>query len=100
MSIEERLKGEGRRNRNTAAVVAVVFFVMLGAAFAAPPLYSLFCRTTGFAGTPQVAHVAPALKGQRMLSVRFDVNVASGLPWTVEPETPSVSLRTGETATV
>jgi cytochrome c oxidase assembly protein subunit 11 len=100
MSIDERLRAEGRRNRNTAAVVAVVFFAMLGAAFAAPPLYSLFCRTTGFAGTPLVARVAPALKGQRMVSVRFDVNVASGLPWTVEPEIPSVSLRTGETATV
>ena len=100
MSLEGRLKAEGRRNRKTAAAVAVVFFAMLGAAFAAPPLYSLFCRTTGFAGTTQVAHVAPALKGRRVLTVRFDVNIASGLPWSVEPETPSVSLRTGETATV
>src|SRR5579872_6865721 len=90
----------GRRNRATGFAVAVVFLAMLGAAFAAVPLYGLFCRTTGFAGTTQVAHSAPSLKGKRLLTVRFDANVAAGLPWTVEPETPSLTLRTGETATV
>jgi cytochrome c oxidase assembly protein subunit 11 len=95
MGTPERL-----RNRATGLAVALVFFVMLGAAFAAVPLYALFCRTTGFAGTTQVAHSAPTLKGQRMIRVRFDANVAPGLPWTVEPETPSVTVRTGATATV
>lgn len=90
----------GRRNRATGFAVALVFLFMLGAAFAAVPLYGLFCRTTGFAGTTQVAHVAPALKGKRMITVRFDANVAAGLPWSVEPETASLTLRTGETATV
>jgi cytochrome c oxidase assembly protein subunit 11 len=90
----------GRRNRATGFAVALVFLVMLGAAFAAVPLYALFCRTTGFAGTTQVAHQAPTLKGKRMITVRFDANVAAGLPWTVEPETASLTLRTGETATV
>ncbi len=90
----------GRRNRATGFAVALLFLVMLGAAFAAVPLYALFCRTTGFAGTIQVAHSAPTLKGERLLTVRFDANVAAGLPWTIEPETPSLTLRTGETATV
>jgi cytochrome c oxidase assembly protein subunit 11 len=90
----------GRRNRATGFAVALVFLFMLGAAFAAVPLYSLFCRATGFAGTTQVAHVAPTLKGKRMINVRFDANVAGGLPWTAEPETASLTLRTGETATV
>ena len=38
---------------------------------------------------------APALKGERRMTVRFDANVAPGLPWTFEPETPSIALRTG-----
>jgi cytochrome c oxidase assembly protein subunit 11 len=98
---EEQIKTpQQARNRATGLAVALVFFVMLGAAFAAVPLYSLFCRTTGFAGTTQVAHAAPTLKGKRMITVRFDTNVAPGLPWTVEPETESLTLRTGETATV
>ena len=33
---------------------------MVGAAFAAVPLYNWFCRTTGFGGTTQVAKAAPA----------------------------------------
>lgn len=90
----------GRRNRTTGFAVALVFLIMLGAAFAAVPLYGLFCRATGFAGTTQVAHQAPTLKGKRMITVRFDANIAGGLPWTVEPETASLTLRTGETATV
>ena len=90
----------GRRNRATGFAVAILFLVMLGAAFAAVPLYGVFCRATGFAGTTQVAHSAPTLKGKRVLTVRFDVNVGAGLPWIVEPETPSLTLRTGQTATV
>jgi cytochrome c oxidase assembly protein subunit 11 len=97
---EPRRDDWGRRNRATGFAVALVFLVMLGAAFAAVPLYALFCRTTGFAGTTQVAHQAPALKGKRVITVLFDANVAAGLPWTVEPETHSLKLRTGETATV
>ncbi len=73
---------------------------MVGAAYAAVPLYFLYCRATGFAGTTQVAGAAPALKGARVLTVRFDANVAPGLPWTFEAETASVALRTGATATV
>ena len=101
MTTNERTKDVwGRRNRATGFAVALVFLVMLGAAFAAVPLYSLFCRATGFAGTTQVAHTAPTLKGKRLITVRFDANVGAGLPWSVEPETPSLTVRTGETATV
>jgi cytochrome c oxidase assembly protein subunit 11 len=99
MNEQAQKQGQGR-NRTTGIAVALLFFVMLGLAFAAVPLYGLFCRTTGFAGTTQVAHVAPALKGKRLITVRFDANIGAGLPWTVEPETPSITLRTGQTATV
>jgi cytochrome c oxidase assembly protein subunit 11 len=40
------------------------------------------------------------LKGERLMTVRFDANVAPGLPWSFEPETSAVALRTGATATV
>jgi cytochrome c oxidase assembly protein subunit 11 len=88
------------RNHLVAVCAALVAVAMVGAAYAAVPLYFLFCRATGFAGTTQVAKTAPALRGQRMLTVRFDANVAPGLPWSFEAETASVQLRTGATATV
>jgi cytochrome c oxidase assembly protein subunit 11 len=69
---------------------------MTGAAFAAVPLYDLFCRVTGFGGTTQRAETAPAQILDQTISVRFDANVASGLPWTFAPEAREVRLRVGE----
>lgn len=73
---------------------------MVGLSYAAVPLYRAFCQATGFGGTTQVAHAAPNQPGARTLTVRFDSNVGPGLPWTFVPETPEISLRTGQTATV
>ena len=88
------------RNRRVGLIAAGTALAMLGAAYAAVPAYYAFCRATGFAGTTQVARGASAVKGQRLLTVRFDANVAPGLDWTFEPEITSMTLRTGQTATV
>ncbi len=89
-----------RRNRRVAMAAAATAVAMVGAAYAAVPLYAAFCKATGFAGTTQIARAAPAARGERTLSVSFDANVAPGLDWTFEPESPTVKLRTGATATV
>jgi cytochrome c oxidase assembly protein subunit 11 len=89
-----------RRNRRVAAIVVSVAVAMVGAAYAAVPLYAAFCKATGYGGTTQVAIAAPSTRGVRMLSVSFDANVAPGLDWTFEPESPTIALRTGATATV
>jgi cytochrome c oxidase assembly protein subunit 11 len=103
MNMERRdnnWQGRTARNRFVAACAIATAVGMVGAAYAAVPLYFMFCRATGFAGTTQVATAAPALKGQRIFTVRFDANVAPGLPWSFEAEAASVQLRTGATATV
>lgn len=88
-------------NRKVPALAAVgVAGLMLGLSFAAVPLYRAFCAATGYGGATQRAEQAPAEKGQRTLTVRFDSNVGGGLPWKFEAETAEVSIRTGETATV
>src|SRR5579884_219166 len=89
-----------RRHRIVALTFAGVAVLMVGASFAAVPLYRIFCAATGYGGTTQVARSAPGEIGKRVLTVRFDANVAPGLPWQFAPEAPSVSLRTGETKTV
>jgi cytochrome c oxidase assembly protein subunit 11 len=89
-----------KRLRATALTVGAVFVGMIGLTYASVPLYRVFCAATGFGGTTQVAHAAPAHPGERTLTVRFDGNVGPGLPWTFVPETPQVTLRTGQTATV
>ena len=89
-----------RRDLATAAACGVFVAVMVGMAFAAVPLYSWFCRTTGFGGTTQVANLAPANVLDRRIEVRFDANVSGGLPWRFEPEQTSIVARIGEVVTV
>jgi cytochrome c oxidase assembly protein subunit 11 len=75
--------------------------LMVGAAYASVPLYSWFCRTTGFGGTTQVATSAPAAEiPGRTITVRFDSNVAPGLPWSFEPERRTIDVKLGEVVTV
>src|SRR5437660_12397769 len=90
-----------RRQDYIVAGSCVAFVVcMVGMAYAAVPLYNWFCRTTGFGGTPQLATAAPAEILGRKLKVRFDANVAGGLPWRFEPEQRSVEVKIGEVVTI
>lgn len=73
---------------------------MIGASFAAVPFYSWFCRTTGYGGTTQVSKAAPAQISDRTITVRFDSNVAAGLPWRFEPERRSIDVKLGQVVTV
>jgi cytochrome c oxidase assembly protein subunit 11 len=73
---------------------------MVGAAYAAVPLYSWFCRSTGFGGTTQVAKSLPARQTERTITVRFDSNTAAGLPWSFKPERNTIDVRLGEVVTV
>lgn len=88
------------RNRKVAAYVVLTFCVMLGASFAAVPLYDLFCRVTGYGGTTMVATRAPDTITDREFKIRFDANVAAGLNWRFEPEVPHIRIRAGEVKTV
>jgi cytochrome c oxidase assembly protein subunit 11 len=89
-----------RRDVAVAAACGVFAAAMLGAAYAAVPLYDWFCRTTGFAGTPQIATAPPGAVLDRKITVRFDANVLGGLPWRFAPEQTSVEVRVGEVVTV
>jgi cytochrome c oxidase assembly protein subunit 11 len=87
-------------NRLIGAGAALLALTMVGLTYAAPPFYSAFCRATGYEGTPQVVKANVDAEGRRILRVAFDANVAPGLGWSFEPETDSIRLRTGQTATV
>jgi cytochrome c oxidase assembly protein subunit 11 len=89
-----------RRDIMVAAACGVFVAAMLGAAYAAVPLYNWFCRTTGFGGTPQIATAAPSHIVDRKLKVRFDANIAGGLPWRFGPEQNFLEFRIGEVVTI
>lgn len=71
---------------------------MVGLAYAAVPLYDLFCRVTGYGGTTQTAEVAPEQALDRRITVRFDAGVARDMPWAFQPVERQMTLRVGETA--
>ena len=89
-----------RRDAVVAAACGAVVAAMVGASFAAVPLYDWFCRTTGFAGTTQVAAEAPGQVLGRKLTIRFDSNVMPGLPWKFIPEQNQIDVRIGDVTTV
>jgi cytochrome c oxidase assembly protein subunit 11 len=89
-----------RRDLAVAGACAAFVALMVGAAYAAVPLYDWFCRTTGFGGRPQVAVAGPAGMLDRKITVRFDANIGGGLPWKFEPEQTSIEARLGEVVTV
>jgi cytochrome c oxidase assembly protein subunit 11 len=86
--------------RRTVLICAGVAMGMTGLSFAAVPLYDMFCKATGFGGTPRVGTAGAGQILDRTMAVRFDANVAPGLGWTFESESPEIKLRVGETKTV
>ena len=83
-------------NVRTALMLSGIVIGMVGLAYAAVPLYDLFCRATGYGGTVQRADAGAARILEREIVVRFDANV-SGLPWEFRPAEPQVVLKVGET---
>jgi cytochrome c oxidase assembly protein subunit 11 len=81
----------------TAGIIVAVVAGMTGLAFAAAPLYDAFCRITGYGGTTQTAQAAPTQVLERRIEVRFDSNVAPGLPVDFAPSQRTETLRIGET---
>jgi cytochrome c oxidase assembly protein subunit 11 len=89
------------RDAVVAGICGFVVVLMVGASYAAVPFYNWFCRATGFNGTTQVATSAPsAAPLARRIAIRFDSNVAGGLPWKFEPEQTEIEVRIGEVVTV
>jgi cytochrome c oxidase assembly protein subunit 11 len=92
------------RNRRVGMIALLGAIAMLGMGYAAVPLYDLFCRVTGFGGTTQRATEAEAVTaetlarsaGGRTISIRFDGNLATGMPWSFHPERVTDTVAIGQ----
>ena len=87
-------------NRTVAFGAGLVVVCMLGLSFAAVPLYRAFCQVTGFGGTTQQAEAASDEILEQKITVRFDSNVAKGMPWSFKPMQRTVDIKIGETALI
>lgn len=87
-----------RKNARTGLMVLAFVMVMVGVAFAAVPLYDLFCRVTGFGGTTQVAASLPSETEilDRTVTINFSSQTGRNMPWEFKPEMRAVDVRLGE----
>src|ERR1700754_3482112 len=85
-----------RRNRTIGVVCGLTFAGMVGASYAAVPLYKAFCEATGYDGTVRRAKVAPDEVLGKTVVIRFDTNV-DGLPWDFSADDNNQVIKIGET---
>jgi cytochrome c oxidase assembly protein subunit 11 len=90
-----------RRKPSRHAIVGLslagLVAAMVGLSFASVPLYRLFCQATGYGGATQRAERASSEVLDRTIRVRFDGNVAPGLPWSFAPVQQTMDVKIGET---
>lgn len=84
------------KHLNVLLPAVTVLCIMLGLVAYAPTLYRVFCGATGYGGTTQRAYADPTVTSSKTITVTFDTNVASDLPWRFEPEQRSVTVHLGE----
>jgi cytochrome c oxidase assembly protein subunit 11 len=82
--------------RRTALISGAAAVSMVGAAFAAVPLYKRFCEVTGYDGTVTKADARPTVILDKTVMVRFDTNVR-GLNWDFKADQLSQTVNIGKT---
>ena len=83
------------RTKLTALLATGVIAGMLGLTAAAVPIYRLFCQVTGYGGTTQRAEQAPEGGLDETIKVRFNADVAQGMPWSFAPAAREVEVKIG-----
>src|SRR5437899_1828211 len=90
-----------RRNRVTVLALVGVIGVMVGLDIASVPLYRLFCAVTGYNGTTRRAAEAPTAEASgKLVTVRFNADIAPDVSWEFRPLVGSLQVHPGEERTV
>jgi len=84
------------KNGKIALFSVAIAVSMLGMAYAAVPLYNLFCAVTGYGGTTGRASSSPDQALEKTIAIRFDSNTDPGLPWNFKQQQDVLSVRIGQ----
>lgn len=91
-----------KSNQKTALSIVAIAVAMLSLAYASVPLYDLFCRVTGFGGTPKTDakyFLTDSEERQiinREVEVIFSADTNPNLPWEFKPQQSKMTVRVGE----
>ncbi|MCW9034969.1 MAG: cytochrome c oxidase assembly protein [Alphaproteobacteria bacterium] len=83
-------------NGRLGLLLAGMAVTMIGAAYAAVPLYQLFCQVTGYGGTPARGELSQKAIGKEQVTIRFNADHSSQLPWDFKPAVASQTVHLGE----
>jgi cytochrome c oxidase assembly protein subunit 11 len=95
---DQHTKQLAGRHRLVAGVLVAVFAGMVGAAYAAVPIYKLICQATGLNGTTQRVGANGVKILDRKITVHFDSNTGADMPWEFKPLQRDLTVRIGETS--
>ena len=90
-------------NQRTFVYLITTTIGVVGLAYAAVPLYKVFCQATGFGGEVKRADIekfekmTPSTTG-RLLRITFNADTSDTMPWSFKPSQRYVEVHPGETA--
>ncbi|MDR0297008.1 MAG: cytochrome c oxidase assembly protein [Rickettsia sp.] len=85
-------------NRKFALALVSLALSMVFLSFASIAIYNLFCKVTGYGGTTarQELNIYSPKKGTRVITLEFDSNVDSNLPWRFIPKQRRTTVIPGQ----
>ena len=83
--------------KSTVYTLILIMLSMLCLVYASVPLYSIFCKVTGYGGTVKTSKILQNDKiGNTNIKVRFNADINKQLPWKFYPEVSYVTVKPGE----
>ncbi len=90
------MQNRDQKNLKLAGALFGLVFLMVAVSFASVPLYTLFCRVTGYGGATDKAEGLPSVIIDRTVHVRFNADTARGMPWVFKPEQVAIDVKLGQ----
>ena len=86
-----------QKNKKLLAFLSFIFILMLSLSYASVPLYDIFCKLTGFGGTPRIVdNFNEKLAPKDKINIRLDTNVSPKLKWEFYSEHNFKKIKIGE----
>jgi len=87
-----------KSNRSVLGKLAVLSIAMFGFGYAMVPLYKKICEVTGVydIAKPDVPAANTQVDASRLVTMEFDANIRSDLPWQFRPLQTSIKVHPGQ----
>lgn len=85
-------------HRSIVMMCCMILAAMVALTAASVPLYQLFCKVTGYNGTPTVAKAAPLEAGKKHYTIRFNADISNQLDWSFKPSQHTMDVLSGKSS--